>query len=37
MTTHQYRMLTKRIVGRLAVNDKDAVFRDRGDLSTFGG
>ena len=29
MATHQYRTLTKRIVDRLAVNDKDAVFWDR--------
>ena len=35
MATHQYRTLTKRIVDRLAVDDKDAVFRDR-ELPGFG-
>ena len=35
MATHQYRTLTKRIVDRLAVDDKDAVFWDR-ELPGFG-
>ena len=35
MATHQYRTLTKRIVNRLAVDDKDAVFWDR-ELPGFG-
>ena len=35
MVTHQVRTLTKRIVDRLAVDDKDAVFRDR-ELPGFG-
>ena len=29
MAAGQYRTLSKRIVDRLAVDDKDAVFRDR--------
>ena len=35
MSERQYLTLTKRIIDRLAVNDKDAVFWDR-DLSGFG-
>ena len=35
MATRQYRTLTKRIVDRLAVDDKDAVFWDR-ELPEFG-
>ena len=35
MTSRQYRTLSKRIVDRLAVDDKDAVFRDR-ELPGFG-
>ena len=35
MATHQYRTLTKRIVDRLVVDDKDAVFWDR-ELPGFG-
>ena len=35
MATRHYRTLSKRIVDRLAVNDKDAVFRDR-ELPGFG-
>ena len=35
MSERQYRTLTKRIVDRLAVNGKDAVFRDS-DLPGFG-
>ena len=35
MTPPQYRTLTKRIVDRLAVDDKDGVFWDR-ELTGFG-
>ena len=35
MATRQYRTLTKRIVDRLAVDDKDGVFWDR-ELPGFG-